>query len=148
MSKFPAETTPVQLFDLLVELLLHKDVPQVLVASRLKPFIRATRQEPDRLGRKYLITQGAGFQLTATFEKPTFDLYQVTARLTPTSYAQIKAHAQALPAVPGIRVVWRNSWLGLWPKLEVSRGNAPRAAVTARFIGMLPGQKFIILTRA
>jgi hypothetical protein len=142
------EKTPVQLFDLLLELLLTKDMPEVLVASRLKPFVQGSRREPERLGRRYLIMRGTEFQLTATFEKPTFALYQVTARLTPAAYAQIKAHARALPALPGTRAVWSNSWLGLVPSLVVSRGAAPRAAVTARFVGVLPGQKFIVLTRA
>ncbi|WP_188548868.1 hypothetical protein [Hymenobacter qilianensis] len=148
MSSSPVEKSPVQLFDLLVELLLSKDVPEKLVASRLKPFVRASRPEPDRLGRKFLITQGPGFQLTATFEKPTFDLYQVTARLTPAAYAQIKAHAQALASVPKTGAAWKNSWLGLWPQWKVSRGDAPRQAVTARFMGVLPGQKFIVFTRS
>ncbi|RYU84800.1 hypothetical protein [Hymenobacter persicinus] len=147
MSKSPIEKSPVQLFDLLVELLLAKDMPEVVVASRLKPFVYATRKEPDRLGRKFLILKGAGFQLTATFEKPSFNLYQVTARLTPSAYAQIKAHAQALASVTQTEMVWSNSWFGLWPALKVSRGDAPRQAVTARFMGLLPGQKFIVLTR-
>ncbi|MCI1189762.1 hypothetical protein MON38_20255 [Hymenobacter sp. DH14] len=139
------EKTPVQLFDLLLELMLTKDMPEVLVASRLKSFVQGSRREPERLGRTYFICKGLYFTLTATFEKPSFCLYQITARLTPTAYAHIKAHAQALPQ-PG--TVWKNSWLGLWPQLQVSRGDASRPAVTARFMGLLPGQKFIVLTRS
>lgn len=147
MSKSPAEKTPVQLFDLLVQLLLAKDMPEEVVASRLKPFVQGSRREPERLGRTFLITKGPSFTLTATFEKPSFNLYQVTARLSPVAYARIKAHAQALPALLPAGAVWKNSWLGLFPKLEVSLAEGPRQAVTARFMGGLPGQKFIILTR-
>ncbi|MCB2380291.1 hypothetical protein LGH70_22055 [Hymenobacter sp. BT635] len=142
------DKTPVQLFDLLVELLLTTDMPEVLVASRLKPFVQGTRREPERLGRTYFICKGPYFTLTATFEKPSFSLYQITARLTPPAYDQIKAHAQALPLMPPAGAVWKNSWFGLWPKLDMSRGDALRPAVTARFMGLLPGQKFIVLTRS
>ncbi|GAB3323183.1 hypothetical protein ACFQT0_27525 [Hymenobacter humi] len=140
--------TPVHLFDLLIELLLTKDMPEVLVASRLKPFVQGSRREPERLGRTFLISKGPYFTLTATFEKPSFSLYQITARLTPAAYAQIKTHAQALPLVPTTGATWKNSWLGLWPKLVVNRGEASQHAVTARFMGGLPAQKFIILTRS
>lgn len=148
MSKSPAEKSPVQLFDLLLELLLTQAMPEERVASRLSPFAQGARREPERFGRRYLINQGPYFTVTATFETPSFALYQFTARLTPVAYAQIKAHAQALPLVPAARVIWKNRWLGLWPTLEVSRGDAPRPAVTARFMGVLPGQKFIVLTRS
>lgn len=148
MRKFPAENSPVQLFDLLVQLLQAQDMPEELVASRLEPFAQGSRREPERLGRRYLINQGPYFTLTATFEKPSFRLYQVTVRLTPPAYAQIKAHAQALPAMLPAGASWKNSWFSLWPKLEVSLGDAPRQVVTARFMGGLPGQKFVVLTRA
>lgn len=141
------EKSPVQLFDLLVELLLTKEMPEVLVASRLKPFVQGSRREPERLGRTYLISKGPYFTSTATFEKPSFNLYQLTVRLTPAAYAQMKAHARALPSVPETGAVWKNSWLGFWPKLTVSRGDISPQAVTARFMGGLPGQKFIVLTR-
>ena len=141
------EKSPAKLFDLLIELLLTTDMPEVLVASRLKPFVQGSRREPERLGRTYLISKGPYFTLTATFEKPSFSLYQVTARLTPAAYAQIKAHARTLPSVSPT-ATWKNSWLGLWPQLVVNRGDASKHAVTARFMGGLPAQKFITLTRS
>ena len=142
------EKSPAELFDVLIELLLTKDMPEVLVASRLKPFVQGSRREPERLGRTYLISKGPYFTLTATFEKPSFSLYQITARLTPAAYAQIKTHAQALPSDPSTGATWKNSWLGLLPKLVVNRGDAFKHAVSARFVGGLPAQKFIILTRS
>ncbi|MBJ6111763.1 hypothetical protein JAO73_22265 [Hymenobacter sp. BT523] len=147
MSKNAVVKPPAQLFDLLLELLLAQDMPQPLVASRLKPFIQASRLVPEQLGRTYLILQGAGFQLTATFEKPSFRLYQVTARLAPEVFAHMKEHAQALTPGPEVAVSWKNQWLGLWPKLTVQPHSNPQNGVSARFMGWLPAQKFIVLTR-
>ncbi|WP_460623589.1 hypothetical protein [Hymenobacter tenuis] len=147
MSKLPLEKTPTQLFDLLVELLLAEEMPQPVVARRLQPFIAAARLVPEQLGRTYYIMQGPYGQLTATFEKPSFRLYQVTARLVPAAYAQIKEHAQALPAGPAWASRWENKWLGLWPRLVVSSNGTVRKSVKARFLGLLPKQKFIVLTR-
>lgn len=143
-----SEKSPVQLFDLLLDLLLTKEMPEVLVASRLKPFVQGSRREPERLGRTYLIGKSPSFTLTATFEKPSFSLYQVTMRLTAPAYAQIKAHAQALSTARRGGTVWKNSWLGLWPTLVLSPDNTSTPTVTARFMGVLPGQKFIVLTRS
>jgi hypothetical protein len=140
-------STPTELFDLLLEFLLAEDMPQATVSRRLKGFIHAARQVPERLGRTYLIAQGAGFQLTATFEKPSFRLYQITARLSPQVFAEMKAHAQQLPALPNGNATWKNEWLGLWPKLTVQHEGASQKGVSARFLGLLPSQKFIVLTR-
>lgn len=142
------DQSPVHFFDALLNLLLNDHMTEAEVRRQLKPFTRAFRQEAQRVGRRYLVAQGSYFTLTATFEKPSFYLYQVTARLTPQSFALIKAHALTLPAVPSAGAAWQNDWLGLAPKLTVSRGNTARQAVVARFVGLLPRQKFIVLTRS
>lgn len=147
MNTTTQEKTSVHLFDLLLELLLAEEMPQPIVAGRLKPFVQASRQVPEQLGRTYLITQGAGFQLTATFEKPSFRLYQVTARLSPEVFAHMKKHAQTLTIGAEVTVSWKNQWLGLWPKLTVQLHSNPHKGVSARFMGWLPTQKFIVLTR-
>lgn len=147
MHKTAVKKTPTQLFDLLVELLLAEDMPQATVANRLQPFVQASRLVPEKLGRTYLITQGAGFQLTATFEKPSFRLYQVTARLTSGVYNQMKEHAQTLTTGSGGRVTWKNQWLGAWPKLTVQPHSNSPSGVSARFMGWLPTHKFLVLTR-
>ncbi|MCB2410996.1 hypothetical protein [Hymenobacter lucidus] len=97
MTKPSPEKSPIQLFDLLLDMLLSDEMPETEVARRLKPYIQASRKEPERLGRRFLITQGSYFTLTATFEKPSFGLYQVTARLNSQAFAQIKTYALALP---------------------------------------------------
>jgi hypothetical protein len=147
VTKPTVEKTPVQLFDLLLDLLLTEDMPQATVAQRVKPFIRAARLVPEQLGRVYYIMQGPYFQLTATFEKPSFRLYQVTARLNADAFAQIKHHAQAMPAHPTSGARWENKWLGFWPKLTITRESPVRRSATARFLGLLPGKKLLVLTR-
>lgn len=147
MTKPAVEKTPVQLFDLLLELLLTQDMPQATVASRLKPFIRASRLVPEQLGRTYYITEGPYFKLTAVFEKPSFNLYQVTARLQPAAYAQMKAYAHSMPDTPAYGAKWQNKWLGLWPKLTLQTSGAVKKSATARFMGLVPRQKLIVLTR-
>ena len=141
------EKTPVQLFDLLLDLLLTEDMPQAAVAQRLKPFIRGGRLMPERLGWVYYIMKGPYFQLTAAFERPSFRLYQVTARFNPEAFAQIKEHAQALPILPTGGAKWENKWFGFWPKLTLTRQGNVKTFVTARFMGLLPGRKLIVLTR-
>lgn len=147
VTNLSPEKTPVQLFDVLLELLLTEDMPQPVVARRLQAFLTAARLVPEQLGRTYYIMQGPCGQLTATFEKPSFRLYQVTARLTPAAYAQMKQHAQALPASPAYASRWQNKWLGWWPRLVVTSPGAGAKTVMARFLGLLPKQKFIVLTR-
>jgi hypothetical protein len=147
VTKPSPEKSPVQLFDLLLDLLLSDDMPEAEVARRLRPYIRGSRKEPERLGRRYLISQGDSFTLTATFEQPAFHLYQVTVRLNSAAFAQIKAHAVALPADRTHGAEWKNEWLGLAPKLTVRKGPDRKNAVVARFLGLLPRQKFIVLTR-
>jgi hypothetical protein len=138
-----------RLFDLLLTLLLAENMPQATVAQHLKAVAQATRHVPERLGRKYLIIKGAGFQLSAVFEKPSFNLYQVTLRLQPAAYAQVKAHARSLPTASprGVVAEWRNEWFGLLPKLVVYQPRPELGQVTARFTGPLPHIKFVVLTK-
>lgn len=82
-----SETTPVQLFELLVRLLQAAVMPQAAVLKQLKPLATATREVPAKLGRTYLITKGSFYQLTAVFEQPSWNLYQITLRLDPAAYA-------------------------------------------------------------
>lgn len=143
-----AESSP-RLFDLLLTLLLAENMPEATVVQRLKAVAKATRHMPERLGRKYLIIKGAQFQLTAVFEKPTFNLYQVTLRLLPAAYAQVKAHARVLPTANpnGPVAEWHDEWFGLLPMLVVHQPGLGTRRVTARFTGLLPGFKFVVLTR-
>lgn len=76
-----AAESPTRLFDLLLTLLLAENMPEATVVQRLKDMTKATRHMPERLGRKYLILKGTQFQLTAVFEKPLFNLYQVSLRV-------------------------------------------------------------------
>lgn len=120
-------------------------MPQAAVLKQLKPLAKATREVPAKLGRTYLITKGAFYQLTAVFEQPSWNLYQVTLRLDPAAYAQLKDHARNLPAASGAE--WKNAWLGLWPKLVLRPAGPPTTRVTARFVSLLPGTRVVVLTR-
>jgi hypothetical protein len=139
-----ADESPTRLFDLLLALLLAENMPEATVVQRLKAVAKVTRHMPERLGRKYLVIKGTQFQLTAVFEKPSFNLYQVTLRLQSAAYAQVKAHARALPAVnpTGQIAEWRNDWFGLLPQLLVR----PPAPGIRRVT--VPNLRFVVLTRA
>jgi hypothetical protein len=130
----------------LLKLLQADAMPEAVVVRQLKAFVRATRRVPERLGRTYLISKGTDFQLTAVFEKPAWNLYQVTLRLTPAAYEQVRAHALALAAATP-EATWQNAWLGLLPKLVVRLPGASPRPVTARFTGLLPNLKVVVLTR-
>ncbi|UPL51286.1 hypothetical protein [Hymenobacter sublimis] len=140
-------TTPAALFDLLLTLLQAEAMPPDEVLRRLKPLATATRQVPERLGRSYLIVKGPLYQLTAVFEKPTFSLYQVTLRLDPAAFTQVKQHAHALPARAPATAEWSTGWFGLWPRLLVRHPGPPERQVTARFTSLLPSHKVVVLTR-
>jgi len=130
----------------LVRLLQTDAMPQAAVLKHLKPLAKATREVPAKLGRNYLITKGTFYQLTAVFEQPNWNLYQVTLRLDPAAYAQLKAHARSLSAATGAE--WKNAWLGMWPKLVLHTPGPPATQVTARFVSLLPGTRMVVLTRA
>jgi hypothetical protein len=141
---------PVRLFELLSGLLQTGAATQATVQQRLKPFANAAAPVQTRLGRAYLTLGGAFFQLTAIFEGPALHLYQVTLRVTPAAYAAIKSFARDLPgaAAPTLAgaAEWQNSWLGLLPRLRL-RPAAGGKGVSARFVGLMPTKKVIVLTQ-
>lgn len=141
----PAST---QLWDLLVDLLLTDSVTEAMVASRLKPFITASHNEPERVGRTFFVAEGPYFTLTATFEKPSSTLYQVTLRLRKHAFTQLRAYAQYGLATPTTAVKWYTSWFSLWSKVVVTKPAKGPQKVVGLFMGLVPKQKFIILTRS
>jgi hypothetical protein len=144
----PSEA-PVRLFELLSGLLQTGATTQTTVQQQLKPFTKAAAPVQTRLGRTYLTLGGEFFQLTATFEGPTPHLYQVTLRVAPAAYAAIKSFARDLPGAGGPlsrAAEWQNSWLGLLPRLRL-RPAAGSKGVSARFVGLMPTKKVIVLTQ-
>jgi hypothetical protein len=140
---------PIRLFELLSGLLQTETATQAMVQQRLKSFTTATAPAQTRFGRTYLTLGGEFFQLTATFEGAVLHLYQITLRVTPPAYATIWAFARALPAAePTLSgaAEWQNSWLGLLPRLLL-RPVAGKPGLSARFVGLLPAKKVVVLTQ-
>jgi hypothetical protein len=139
----------IQLFKLLCDLL-PTEATEAAVRQRLKPLTTAVDPVRRQFGRTYLTLGGVSFKLTAVFEAPALHLYQVTLRVTPAAYAAIRAFARALPgaAAPTLAgtAEWQNSWLGLLPRLRL-RPAAGGKGVSARFVGLMPTKKVIVLTQ-
>ncbi|QNE42099.1 MULTISPECIES: hypothetical protein [Hymenobacter] len=139
-------TSPTQLFQELLALLRATRTTEATVRQRLRPFTTRTRPIPSRLGRTYLLVEAPFFRVTATFEGPAQELYQVILRLTPAAYAEIKAYARTLPATEdGAR--WRGRWLGMLPRLDVAPAVGSEAGLRAYFLGLFPQRKIVVLTR-
>jgi hypothetical protein len=141
---------PIRLFNLLCELL-PAGATETTVRQRLKPLTTGSSPLRSQLGRTYLTLGGEFFQLTAIFEGAARHLYQVTLRVTPPAYAAIKTFARTVPGsadpAPAVAAEWRTSWLGFVPQLLLQPADGVANGVSARFVGLLPTKKVIILTR-
>lgn len=140
------------LLQVLLTLLQAKNATEVDVREQLQPLTRTTSTPAARLGHTYLGLKGDYFELTATFTAATQQLKQVSLWVTSPAFVAMKAFARALPPrgkllEKTVLAQWKNQGWGIVGHLLLRPAKGNASAVSARFVGLLPGKKLIILTR-
>lgn len=142
----------IHIFKLLLALLQAKSTTEAVVRQRLEPLAQITRSPSARLEHTYLTLKGSFFELTATFTSATQQLKQVSLWVTSPAFKEMRTLARALPPRGNllgktVLAYWQKQWGGFFGHLLLRPAKGNASDVSARFIGMMPGKKLIVLTR-